>query len=255
MNESPLSTQTPAKENFLVNIVFNLVLPIMFLRKGDDWFGNIIGNCTNSPSDSTIVSSILLCIAVFFPVSYGCYDFARRKRWNFLSILGAISALLTGGIGLMPGGTVSMFAIKEAALPALLGVSTILTLNTKRPLVKMFLYNPDIFQVEKIDRHLTEKGTSHEFNQLLKKCTWLIAGSFVFSAALNYLLARVLVVTEPFLDKNAFNDEVGAMMGWSFPVISLPCMIVSGYAIWLLVRGIKRCTGLNIEDAMRNRVT
>ena len=36
-----------------------------------------------------------------------------------------------------------------------------------------------------------------------------------------------------------FNDEIGVMMGWSFPVISLPCMVVSGYAIWLLIRGIK----------------
>ena len=36
-------------------------------------------------------------------------------------------------------------------------------------------------------------------------------------------------------------------MAWSFPIISLPCMIVSGYAIWLLIRGIKTFTGLDIE--------
>ncbi len=253
MNESNQSPQLKEKENLFVNLVFNLVLPILILRKGDDWFGGIIGDWASVPAGSTLVSSILLAVAVLFPVVYGAYDFVRRKKWNFLSILGAISALLTGGIGLIPGGTVSMFAIKEAVLPAFLGLLTILTLNTKRPLVKMLLYNPEIFQVDKIEYHLSENGTTLQFHQLLTKCTWLLAGTFVFSAILNYILARIIVITEPSMDKNAFNDEIGVMMGWSFPVISLPCMVVSGYAIWLLIQGIKDFTGLNIEDAMRQR--
>ena len=253
MNESNQSPQVKEKENLFINLVFNLLLPILILRKGDDWFGDIIGDWAGVPVDSTLVSSILLAIAVLFPVAYGAYDFVRRKKWNFLSILGAISALFTGGIGLIPGGTVEMFAIKEATLPALLGLLTILTLNTKRPLVKMLLYNPEIFQVDKIVYHLSENGTTLQFHQLLTKCTWLLAGTFVFSAILNYILARLIVITEPSVDKNAFNDEIGVMMGWSFPVISLPCMVVSGYAIWLLIRGIKKFTGLDIEDAMRQR--
>ena len=253
MNESNQSPQVEEKENLFVNLIFNLALPILILRKGDDWFGGIIGDWCSVPTDSTLVSSILLSIAVLFPIAYGTYDFVRRKKWNFLSILGAISALFTGGIGLIPGGTVSMFAIKEATLPALLGLLTILTLNTKRPLVKMLLYNPEIFQVNKIEYHLSENGTTLQFHQLLTKCTWLLGGTFVFSAILNYVLARLIVTTEPSVDKNAFNDEIGVMMGWSFPAISLPCMVVSGYAVWLLIRGIKNFTGLNIEDAMRQK--
>ncbi|MDG1132554.1 MAG: hypothetical protein P8N21_07670, partial [Opitutales bacterium] len=89
----------------------------MILRKGDDWFSETLGTWLSLPAESTEVSSCLLTLAVFFPVAYGIYDFKNRKKWNFMSILGAISALLTGGIGLIPGGTVHMFAIKEAALP------------------------------------------------------------------------------------------------------------------------------------------
>jgi len=48
--------------------------------------------------------------------------FAEERNGTFLSILGALSAFLTGGIGLLPGATVSMFAIKEAALPAILRI-------------------------------------------------------------------------------------------------------------------------------------
>lgn len=253
MNESTQLPKIESKENLWVNFGFNLLLPVLILRKGDDWFGDTISSWTNVDVDSTFVSSILLCVALFFPLAYGSYDLAKRKKWNFLSILGAVSALLTGGIGLAPGGTVSMFAIKEAALPALLGFLTIVTLNTKHPLVKMFLFNPDIFQVNKIEYRLGENGTTHQFHRLLKKCTWLMAGTFLFSAILNYFLARFIVVTEPSVNKNAFNDEVGIMMAWSFPVISLPCMVVSGYAIWLLIRGIKDYTGLDFEDVIRQK--
>ncbi len=252
MNESSQSVNTRLNksENLWINLLFNLGLPILILRKGDDWFGDSLADFLGSPPSSTLVSSILLVFAVSFPIGYGISDFFRRRKLNFLSILGAVSALLTGGIGLIPGGTVSMFAIKEAALPGALGLLTVLTLKTKKPLVHMFLYNPDVFQIEKIETLLNSRGTKLAFDRLLCKCTWLLAGTFVFSALLNYFLARALVVTEPFVDKNAFNDEIGQMMAWSFPVISLPCMIASGYAFWLLIKGIRNLTGLEFEEAV-----
>lgn len=242
--------KTEQRENLFVNLIFNLGLPIVILRKGDDWFGETLGTWISLPAESTEVSSCLLTLAVFFPVAYGIYDFKNRKKWNFMSILGAISALLTGGIGLIPGGTVHMFAIKEAALPGVLAILTLFTLKTKKPLVKIFLFNPDFFQVDKIEKLLEAQGTQKSFNRLLVICTWLLAATFVFSTAVNYFLARIIVVTEPFTDKTAFNDEIGTMMTWSFPVISLPCMIATGYAFWLLVRGIKKMTGLTLEEAM-----
>ncbi len=242
--------KTEQRENLFVNLIFNLGLPIVILRKGDDWFGETLGTWMSLPAESTEVSSCLLTLAVFFPVAYGIYDFKNRKKWNFMSILGAISALLTGGIGLIPGGTVHMFAIKEAALPGVLAILTLFTLKTKKPLVKIFLFNPDFFQVDKIEKLLEAQGTQKSFNRLLVICTWLLAATFVFSTVVNYFLARIIVVTEPFTDKTAFNDEIGTMMTWSFPVIGLPCMIATGYALWLLVRGIKRMTGLTLEEAM-----
>lgn len=242
--------KTEQRENLFVNIIFNLGLPILILRKGDDWFGEILGAWMSLSPESMEVSSCLLALAVFFPVSYGIYDFRNRKKYNFMSILGAISALLTGGIGLIPGGTVHMFAIKEAALPGALAILTLFTLKTQKPLVKIFLYNPDLFQVDKIEKLLEAQGTKKSFSRLLVICTWLLAGTFVFSTVVNYLLARLIVVTEPFSDKNAFNDEIGTMMTWSFPVISLPCMVATAYAFWLLTRGIKKMTGLNLEEAI-----
>ena len=83
MNESKQSPKVQEKENLFVNLVFNLVLPILILAKGDDWLGGIIGDWASVPTDSTLVSSILLTIAVFFPIAYGAYDLVRRKSGIF----------------------------------------------------------------------------------------------------------------------------------------------------------------------------
>ena len=138
MNHIPTNHNKAKKESMWLNLGFNLIIPIIFLRKGGEWFGPSLENALNSPKDGTLVGSVMLLLAISFPIGYGLWDFSRRRKWNFLSILGALSALLTGGIGLLPGATVSMFAIKEAALPAILGILTILTLKTKKPLVKLF---------------------------------------------------------------------------------------------------------------------
>jgi hypothetical protein len=70
---------------------------------------------------------------------------------------------------------------------------------------------------------------------------------------LNYFLACWIVVTEPAIDQIAYNDEVGQMMGWSFPIIILPCMVTTIYTFWVLMKGIKELTGLSLEEAMTQR--
>ena len=251
MNESMQSAKTEPKENLFLNLIFNFGIPIMILRKGNDWVGDLLIQWMEVPTESKLVPSLLLGSALIFPFSYGIYDLFKRKKWNIFSILGIISILLTGGIGLIPGGTVNMFAIKEAAIPAIIGLITLFTLRTKKPLVELLLYNPQVFDVEKIENELKMRNTKSEFKQLLTKCTWLLAVTFLLSAILNYYLSKAIVVTEPFVDANAFNDEIGEMMTWSYLVIIAPCMLVSGYALWTLIKGIKALTGLNMDSALR----
>ena len=115
----------------------------------------------------------------------------------------------------------------------------------------MLLYNPQVFDVEKIEKELKMRGTKSEFKKLLTKCTWLLAATFLLSAILNYYLSKAIVVTEPFVDANAFNDEIGEMMTWSQIVIMAPCMLVFVYTFWTLIKGIKALTGLNMESVFR----
>ena len=142
------------------------------------------------------------------------------------------------------------FAIKEAALPGILGVLTVLTLKTKKPLIKLFLYNPEVIRVDLVDHALEKRGTQVPFDRLMAKCTWLIALSFILSAALNYFLARIYVKTDSSVDFDQFNKEVSDMWLWSFIVISIPCMVVSAYAFWILIKGIRELAGLGLEDIL-----
>ena len=233
-----------------MSLGFNLVLPIVILKKGEMWFGEQLAGLLKVQLESTMVDSVVLVVAIAFPIGYGLWDLQQRKRWNFISILGAASTLLTGGIGLVPGGTAFMFAVKETALPAVLALLTVATLRTKKPLVKLFLYNPDFLQVDRIEAALKERGTKEAFEALLFRCTWYIASSFILSAVLNYVLARAFVTDDPGKPNSQYGVQVADMMLWSYVAISIPCMAVTFYAFWQLIKGIKAHAGLEVEEVL-----
>lgn len=229
------------RENTFLNLGFNLVLPFLLLKKGGQWFGGYIEPYTEN------VAVVVLLIAISFPVGYFIYDYFKRAKYNFFSILGLISVLLTGGIGILEIPT-AWFAVKEAGIPLLLGLAVLISLKTPYPLVRTLLYNPEIMDVEKVQARLQVNQAEADFERLLGRCTWLLAGSFLLSSVLNYFLARWIVVSPSGSD--AFNDEVGTMMAWSWPVIAIPSMAIMMYALFQLLRGIKQMTGLELEEVL-----
>ena len=117
-NDTP-SPEPIKKENTFLNLGFNIFIPILILNKGDAWFGDAL----SSLFENTAVAVLL--IAITFPIAYFIYDLVTRKKYNFISILGLISVLLTGGIGILEIPT-QWFAVKEAAIPAIIGLVVIL---------------------------------------------------------------------------------------------------------------------------------
>ena len=103
------------QENPLVSLLFNIAIPALILYK------------LSTPERLGPVWGLLAGLA--FPLGYGLYDFARRRRTNFISILGFVSILLTGGFGLMELDGI-WFAVKEASIPALIGLAVIGSLWT-----------------------------------------------------------------------------------------------------------------------------
>ncbi|MCH2157031.1 MAG: hypothetical protein MK080_13680 [Opitutales bacterium] len=224
---------TPQKqENAFLNLGMNLVLPVLLLNKGDDWFNA-------SPT-------AVLIIALVFPLGYGIYDFVTRKKANLFSIIGFVSVLLTGGIGLLHLDN-KWLAVKEAGIPAIFAIITGASALTKKPLVRLFILNREIMDVDRIDAAIPE-GDRGEFDKVLARGTWYLAASFVVSSILNYILTTIIVVSEPGTD--AYNSELGKLQAMSFAVIALPSILMLGYAMWYVFTNIKKITGLGFEDLM-----
>ena len=216
-----------------MNIGFNLFIPILILKKGEAVLG--IGPETN------------LLLALAFPVLYFIFDWIKRKNINFFSVLGFASILATGGIGLL-GLDTKWFAIKEAAIPAVIGLCVVGSLKTKSPLVRTFLMNPSVLDVGAVERELTARNNHASFEKLLKSCSWLLGLSFLISAILNYVLAKMIVKSPGGTPE--FNSEVGTMTWLSYIIIMIPCMAIMMFAMFKIFKGIKEHTGLEMEDIM-----
>ncbi len=234
MQETQTPTQT-RKENTFLSLGLNIFLPALILMKGSQWFG--LPPATN------------LVLALAFPIGYGCYDFLIRRKYNVFSIIGFVSILLTGGIGLLEMSP-QWIAVKEAGIPALLGIAVLVSLRTRYPIIKFLLLRDEFIDVNRLNRELDATGNHNAFEKLLARCTCLLAFSFLVSAILNFVLARIIVVSPS--GTEAFNDELGRMTLWSLLVIAVPCMIIMMIALFHLFRGIKTLTGLEMEMLLRD---
>ena len=230
----PTAPAPAKKENLLINLVFNILIPTLVLSKlsKDTLLGPVIG----------------LVVALAFPLGYGVWDYLERHKANFISIIGFASVLLTGGFALMHVSGMG-FAIKEAAVPAGIGVAVLLSLKTKTPLVRTMLYNDQVIDVQRVDDALAVKGNRKDFDRLLFNASCLLAFSFLVSAVLNFGLARYLLKSPA--GTAEFNAELGKMHFLSWPVIVIPSMAMMMFALWRLLSGIKKLTGLEFDSIFK----
>ncbi|MBL9214084.1 MAG: MFS transporter [Opitutaceae bacterium] len=229
-----MSAAPPPKENLLINIACNVVAPSVILAKFSkpEWLGPKPG----------------LLIALSFPLAYGLYDLARRRNFNFLSALGFVSTLATGGLGLLKLPPF-WFAVKEAVVPSLIGLTVIVSQWTRKPLVRSLLFNDQVIDTPRVEAALATHGRGSDFHQLLLRASWLLAGSFFLSALLNFGLARVIIKSLP--DTPEFNEELGRMTLWSWPVIVFPSMAIMLFALWRLLKGLEGLSGLTVDEILR----
>ncbi|PTX92450.1 VC0807 family protein [Opitutus sp. ER46] len=226
-----MSKPPPKRENVLLNLLCNIVIPTVILMKfsTDRFLGPLWG----------------LLVALAFPFAYGVYDLLVRRKTNLLSILGFISVLLSGGLGLMKVGGLG-FAIKDAAVPLVIGAAVLLSLRSKKPLVRELLLNEQIVDVEKVTAALEARQTMPAFDRLLRNASLWLAFAFVGSAILNFILARWILRSPPATPE--FNAELGKMHILVWPVIVIPSMVVLMYVFWKLMRGLSELTGLSSDE-------
>ena len=221
------------KPNPLLEIGITIIAPALVLMKasGADQLGPLRA----------------LLVALAFPLAWGLWDGIQRRRLNWLSVLGVVSTLLTGGIGLLQL-EARWLALKEATVPLAMGLAVLGSSWTRQPLIRILAFNADIFDVERVQHALAERGTEAAFEMQLRQGTVVLAGTFFFSAAANYLLARWVVVSPA--GTEAFNQELGRLTLLSYPIIALPSMAMMMALIFWLARGARRLTGLELQQMM-----
>jgi len=224
------------QENQLLSLACNLIIPSLILTMLSD------------PQYLGIKLSLVVALA--FPIIYGGHYLLDRGKLNPFSALGIISVGLTGGISLMELDVVYI-AIKEAAVPAIIGLATLISLKTSQPLIRTFLLNDNIFETKKITQALQENNAEVAFDKLLVNASWILAGSFLLSSILNYLLAVIILTADP--GTVAWNEQLGKMTALSFPVIALPATLVMLADMYYLFRGITKLTGLSVEDILKKK--
>ena len=216
-----------SKENGLLNIVLNILLPTFILIKlsKDVYLGPTYG----------------FCLALSFPLIYSAYSLIKHKTFNLMSVLGFVSILLTGGIGLLKIDS-QWIAVKEAAVPAIIGLSLLFTYNSNF-LPKML---SNLLDMKTITTALEEANSLTLFETAQKRALLGVVASFMVSAVLNFALAKVVIKSPS--GSEAFAAELGKMTALSFPVIALPATIILMGTIWFLVRKIHKLTNIPIED-------
>lgn len=218
-------------ENPLLSLLTSIIIPAVILSKfaNEEYLGVVPG----------------FIIALAFPVGQGLYEIIKTRKPGFISIIGLASIFLTGIIGILQLPT-EWLAFKEASVPLLIGMAVVLSLKTRYPLVKKIFFNDSLLDMERIGKILDEKNARGAMEKTLKISTYMIGGSFLLSAVLNFILAKV-IVTSP-SGTEAFNVELGRLTALSYPVIALPSTIVMCVALWYLFAKLKKLTGLEFEE-------
>jgi hypothetical protein len=236
---TPLNTASVSdhKPRPWIDLLVSIIIPSVILMKfsGDEDLGSVNA----------------LIVGLAFPLGWGLFELIRYRKKNFIALLGIISVTLTGGIGLLELDA-GWLAIKEAAVPAVIGLAVLVSTRTRFPLVRTLLYNPKVLNVDKIHQTLAEKGKVAEFEARLLNASYFFAATFLFSSIMNYVLARWIVTSDA--GTQAFNEELGKMTLVSYPMIAIPSMVMMLLIFWYLWRTISRLTGYKLEQVMASHL-
>lgn len=232
--ESHVTNTTRKNNDFFSNLVFNIILPVVIMNYGakPEYLGPMWA----------------IAIALLFPLGYGIYELATSKKVNFLSVLGVISVLLTGGISLLKL-PAEYIAIKEAAIPGLIGLAVVATRYVHQPLIKIMVLNDAVLNWDKLNLALAQTQQESAFAKSIYTANYILAGSFFLSSGLNYGLAKYILVSEP--GTQAYTEELAKMTAMSYPVIVIPSMIIMVLAMVYIFKKMGQLTNQSAQSFLQ----
>lgn len=218
----------------MISLLINIAIPTVIMTRfaGDDKLGAI--------------NALLLALA--FPFIYGVYEMAKNRKVGWVPVLGLVSIAISGGIGLLKLPP-EWVAVKEAMIPAILALVILVSSWIGKPLARVFM--DAIVDKDKIYSVLEEQGKMEDYERRSSVATWMLAGTFLLSAALNFILAKIIVTADG--GTQQYTEQIGRMTALSFPVITIPVFIALTASILYIMSTISKLTGLEMDEVLKDQ--
>jgi len=234
--------QDNKRENPFVNLIANIIMPVVILNK-----------TALFPGENKALWA--LGAALIFPISYGLWDLIKNSKTNYFSILGLVNTLITGTFAIFEFAGF-WFAVKEAAMPAILGIGVYLTSIKQAPFFKNFISMSGLLKMSVIDDKAKELGTESLVHKSFISANNLFAVSFFLSAFLNFVLAMYIFVpiseTASKVEKaTALNGQISQMTWMGMAAIGLPMMVFLAATLFKLFKDLQKHTGLEQEEMLQ----
>lgn len=220
--------------NPLIEIVLTIILPSLVM----DQF--------SKPESLGPVGALV--VALLFPVGFGLWCWWTKAGWNAFSILGFITILLSGGLGLL---RLDAFwvAIKESAMLVMLGLAFPITHYIGKPLMNLLVLQPQLINLKSLDAALDTVDKKSAFDRALFRAAWGMGLGMAVSSVGNFYLALYLLNGKA-PGSEAFVKGL-SKLNWASNIVigALMMFIMLFVCIWLL-REIQRITGLEKHDLL-----
>ena len=217
----------------MVTILVNIVIPLIILTRfsKEEYLGPVWG----------------LIIALLFPIVFGGYELIVQKQKSLIPIVGIVGVVITGVIGILKFPP-QWIAVKEGAIPLIIGLIILYSTNKPWQLITKLLYTREIFNIDLIEERLNANGLHINLNRALSKANVFLSYSFFLSALINYFLAKVIVQSAA--GTAEFNEEIGRLTMLSFPAIVVPSLIIIVFIFRYLVSSITKFTQLSSSEIL-----
>lgn len=225
---------TKPPPNPLIEIVLTIILPSLAM----DQF--------SKPESLGPLGALM--VGLMFPVGFGLWCWWTKAGWNVFSILGFITVLLSGGLGLLQLDAF-WFAIKESAMPVILGLAFPITHRLGKPLINAIIMQPQLINLKSLHAALDTKEKKSAFDRVLFRASWGMGLGMIGSSVGNFFLALYLLNGKA-PGSEAFVKGISKLNWAGALIIGVPLMVVIVFVFIWLIRHIQRITGLERNDLL-----
>lgn len=216
----------------MINGIVNILLPVAILLSLSD--------------DDRLGPIPALLLAIGIPATYGVWDLFRTRKVSASAIMGVISVLLTGVIGVFELST-DLFPIKEALIPV--GFALILLVSNRMSLPVVKLLFDMVQRKDRVERMVRERGVEQQYRAHIERSGSIWAGIMVLSGVMKFALSSIIMDAPA--GTEAFNTQLAFYELVQIPTSMMVTMVLILSLIYSIAKGTGALVGLPPSEVLR----